>query len=245
MIRLAVLGFAAATVLGCTDNPSMVIARNVRPSADCVIDPGNAESLFRGLLDVTSPLPDGSLNLGYVFTPVISNPVLATMSSTMNPTNPSARIIFLQGARVELLAGPAQRSQQIIATLSAANLTNRTVRFGGSIPPAGEVGVGFEVIDLEQVDLIGQLVADELVTIVVRVTVFGTRDDADIESLPFEYPITLCRGCLIQDLGSCSTIDPMAEIAQGGTCGLLQDERLSCCTTASGQSQCPAVAPMN
>jgi hypothetical protein len=244
MSRLVMLGFWAATLLGCTDNPSILILRNVRPGADCVVDPGNEEAQFRGILDVTSPLPDGTLNLGYVLTPAVSNPVLANMVSPTNPTNPTARTFFIRGAHVEVLAGTGTLSSQVVAALSAAGLSNRTVRIGGSIAPGGDAGLAFEVIDLEQVQVINQVLGGtELVTVVVRVKIFGERDDDDMESLPFEYPITVCRGCLIVDAGMCSAIDPMASLPAGGICNLLQDENLACCTLASGMAQCPAKPP--
>ena len=72
MTRLVVLGICASALAGCTENISILILRNVKPEGDCLVDPSNTVAQSRGLLDVTSPLPDGTLNLGYVFTPVIS-----------------------------------------------------------------------------------------------------------------------------------------------------------------------------
>jgi hypothetical protein len=130
-----------------------------------------------------------------------------------------------------------------VATLAAAGLDKREVRVGGSIPPGETAAVAFEAIDFEQVDTMSQLLGDELVTVVAKVQVFGKRDDSDIESLPFEYPITVCRGCLLMDAGPCAMLDPMASLPTGGNCNPLQDQNLACCTLASGTAKCPATMP--
>jgi hypothetical protein len=245
MIRLAVLGSLAAVVIGCTENPSIVILRNVEPTGDCEVSPSATIAVSRGFLDVTNPLPDGSINFGYVMTPVISNPVLSTTSTASNPNNPSARIFFLQGVNVELVSASGGRSAEVIAQLAAVGLDERSLPLGSSIPPGGQAGLGFEIIDFEQVVALNQIIdSSEVVTVIARVTVFGTRDDSDIESLPFEYPVLLCRGCLILDAGECALIPTGTELPQGGICNLVQDASLSCCTDANGLDVCPAKAPM-
>jgi hypothetical protein len=243
MIRLAVLGSIAAQLIGCTDNPSIVILRNVEPGADCTIDPSNTILQGSGLLDVTNPLPNGAPNLGYLFTPAISNPALGSASTSSSPSNPSARIFFLQGANVEIIKGPGDRSTAAVAALENAGLASRTIRIGSSIEPGGLIGLGFRIIDFEQVATLNQVIGPDPVTVVARVTVFGERDDTDVESLPFEYPVTLCLGCLIFDAGPCSGITMGADLPQGGVCNLVQDEVLSCCSTDFGTTQCPAKAP--
>jgi hypothetical protein len=240
MIRQTVLGTLCALALGCTDNYSVLILRNVQPGENCLVSPETEIGLTRGVLDVTNPLPDGTLNQGYVLTPVVSNSTIAPVLDQGNPGNPAGHLFYVRGAETEIRPGTSRRSQEIVDRLASNGLQTRTSLLSTSIPPSGQAGLQFEVIDFEQLEIIRQAIGGDLVQVVARVVIFGVIDGSRIETLPFEYPITLCHGCLLVDKGQCTAIAEGEPLPAGGACNPLQDENLSCCQTPQGSVICPA-----
>lgn len=244
MTRLAVITslLAVALVGGCTDNYSVIILRNIDPSDTCEVSPSTTVSRGSGFLDVTPELPDGTFNTGYILTPEIRNPTGAPVVSATRPGNPNAHIFYLRGVDVQVLAGPDPNSESAVRALQAAGLANRTILIGGSIEPNGTLGLGFPIIDAAMVQALqGAVIIPAQV--VVRVVAFGKIDGTDIESPPFDYPVTLCEGCLLADLGRCDQLSRDVEVPSGGECSPLADGALGCCTTDTG-AVCPAVSTM-
>jgi hypothetical protein len=240
MSRLAVVTTLLALV-GCTDNYSVIILRVIDPTDVCLISPSETLSLGDGFLDVTAELPDGTLNPGYLFTPEIRNLTLAPTVSGTRPGNPNAHIFFMRGAEVQVLAGPDPASEAAVLALQAANLASRTILTSGTIEPNGTLGTGFLVFDNDMLRAMqGAIPAGTQTQVVVRVVAFGQIDDAEIETPPFDYPVTLCEGCLLFDFGFCEDLPGDISIPTGGECTPLGDGALACCTTASGIVLCPA-----
>jgi hypothetical protein len=236
MIRLSTLPLLLALAACTTENYSVVILRNVKPNAECVVagDP-NAVGLSFGNLDVTTPLPDNVINPGYLFTPVIQNSTAATPETSM-VGNPNSHLFFMRGAEVELVAGPTSDSQVLIDYLAGLGLTKRTQRFSTSIPPNGASGIAFIIIDDEQTAAINDVLAGGFTQIVARVTVFGVIDDSNLSTPVFEYPVTLCQGCLVKNFASCDIVpDELREI---DVCNGVQEKGYICCNTGT-QIVCP------
>jgi hypothetical protein len=242
MSRLAAVPLVLALV-ACSDNYSVTIVRNIAPSPMCVIDPGNDQSKARGFLDITNPLPNGFLNPGYTFTPEISNVTSAPTVTPTRPGNPNSHYFFLRGVEVTIVVSPDPASQSVVTALQAQSLAKRIVPLGISIAPNASQGLGFEVFDSLQINAVSGVVTGQPVQIVASMVAFGDIDGNDIESPPFRFPITLCQGCLIADLGTCSSIPKGTTINNGGTCNVVQDANLDCCETDAGNVICPAVAP--
>src|SRR5262249_49962991 len=152
--------------------------------------------------------------------------------------------LFLQGADVELRSDGSAMSNGLVNALNGRHLDTRTQHFSGSITAGSTVGVGYPLIDSEQTQAISDVIDEGVdVTVIAHTRVFGTLDGGDATSDPFDYPITLCRGCLVEDLGPCSSVTKDTTIHTGGKCNLLQDALLDCCDLASGGVQCPAHKP--
>ena len=232
------LAFALFTA-ACTaqDNITFAIIKNQVPEEGCII-PTSDDGLYisTGRLDV-SELPGGIANPGYVFTPLVRNGASSVAG------NPNENVIFLGGADVELLAGTTQASLQLLEQLASAGMDKRTQLVSGSVSPGGTAAMGFFAIDADQTAAIaGFLAPGEQVQVVARISIFGRIDGSEIVSSNFDYPITVCNGCLLQDLGSCATFPPTQPIGEGGACSPLQDSVLSCCTSSTGGGViCPAV----
>lgn len=234
---LLAIGLLGATLVGCVEGTSVVILRNQKPAAGCVVSADKTvEALPFGSLDV-GPLPDGKQNPGYLFTPLIQNGTVASAEDTLQ------NLLLLEGADVVLKPAPTAASIAVVQELEATGQARRTQLFSGSVEPGGKLGAAFPIIDADQVLTLRDLVGEQaVVQVVASVKVFGVIDGGDVVSPAFNYPVALCNGCLIHDWGSCDAIASDALVEPGGTCSPLQDEVLSCCTRG-GATICPAVAP--
>jgi hypothetical protein len=241
MNRVVVMAILCAAA-GCTADTSygFFILRNQVITEDCVIPSGTGQD-YRGFgrLDVTDPIPGTDLaNIGYVFAPAVVNG--ASVVSGM----PNQHTLFLRGADVELRSDGSAMSTGLISALAGRNLASRTQHFSGAIMAGQTVGVGYPLIDGEQTQAIADVIDSGVdVTVIAHTKVFGTIDGGDATSDPFDFPITVCLGCLVENLGPCASITMTQTIHTGGKCNLLQDALLDCCTLGSGAVQCPAQKP--
>jgi hypothetical protein len=220
----------------CADSGNPIfIFQNQIMTAGCVV-PSAESSAFNpaGELDVTNPLPGGTeANPGYIFAGLIENQTKASM------TDGTLHTMYVQGADVELQAASTTASQSLITALAAANATKRTQRFSGAIKAGGLAGIPFPIIGSDQVDTIGaNLGANQDVQVIAHITVFGTMDGGDVVTPPYDFPITVCKGCLWKDLGSCTALTA-ASMKTGGPCNEIADGNLECCDGTTGLV-CPA-----
>ena len=175
-------------------------------------------------------------NRGYVFTPLLVN-ALATGTTT------TQHLMFIAGADIEILSTGAARSTELVNTLAALDQDRRTALISGSIKPGGSQGAAFNVIDSQQTQTINTFLSPgEEVDVVTRVSVKATVDGSDITGKPFDYPLHLCRGCLLVDLGPCAGLAVGFVGFSGGVCNLLQDGTLECCDNFA---VCPARGPVD
>jgi len=227
---------ALAIVLGgaCSaDNPSLYIQQNQVPEAGCRVPGTVVDALGQGFLDV-SPLPGGFTNPGYIFTPLLVNGLTAGTTSTQ-------RVMFLAGADVELRSTGSARSTELVNTLAALDQVQRNEPFSGSIKPGGSQGAAFNVIDSEQAQTMFTFLSPgESVNLIAHVSIKATVDGSDITGLPFDYPIFVCRGCQLVDLGPCAGLEMGFEGSSGGVCNPLQDGTVECCDNFA---VCPARGP--
>jgi hypothetical protein len=239
MNRLGVV-FVILTA-GCTDTTeSVFILRNQIIAADCTAPGGGGGVTGRtaGTLDVTNPLPGSQLaNPGYIFAPAVVNGTSSVAG------NPNLHTVFLQGANVELKSNGSQQSAAVIAALTGRGLVKRTQRFSATIQAGGTAGVPYPLIDADQTDALGDVLdGGQVAQVIAHTTVFGTIDGSSITSDPFDYPIEVCKGCRVIELGACADLTMGTMIHTGGNCNILQDGLLDCCTK-NGAEVCPAVIP--
>ncbi len=216
----------------CTDGGSvLVILQNQVPDGNCTIS-GSPGNLFRsrGVMDVNS-------RGGYLFTPVVQNVAIGDRS------DPSEHLVTIQGGDIEVVFPEGFTGTEGIPD------TKFTTLFSGAISPDGSTtAFGFEVLTgnfLEGVKATGNLAADgsNFVTLVAKVSVYGEMDGGTVQSEEFNYPIDVCDGCLITDLGDCSAL-PAGFVGESFAClGHIQDAFHTCCTIG-GNLLCPAVGPI-
>jgi hypothetical protein len=217
---------------GCAADPELFLMKNVVPGTNCVATT-MGDTLSHGELDVSG-------GQGYVFTPVLRS------SAVSNGTDRNSGIILINGANVELIAANSVESQTLISTLAGQGNAKRSVSFSAAIEPAGDSGASYELIDSTQAKAIAAAIGQNTVQVIARTSGLGTLNDYSIESNKFDYPISLCSGCLLQDLGDCATLPMGTHATSGGVCNPLQDPAtgdgiLQCCDDATtGQLKCPA-----
>jgi hypothetical protein len=232
---LALLTIGVSGLGGCSaDYPSLYIQQNQVPDTGCVVSTSASTFTSAGILDVSTE-PGGGVNLGYVFTPLIINAIAA------NSQQPTLHLAFLTSADIEILPGGSARSQELVAALAAAGLAKRIERISGTIKPAGTVAMSFYLTDAEMTSALRLLVTtNEVVQTVARVTVSAVVDGRTVTSYPFDYPLSFCLGCLLQDVGACAALPQTFVASTGGVCNPLQDTVLQCCDNFA---VCPAMAP--
>jgi hypothetical protein len=86
----------------------------------------------------------------------------------------------------------------------------------------------------------------QFVDAVAKIRLVGERGGSEIETHSIHFPITLCNGCLIENIGSCATATFPETVYLGHSCNKSQDKPLHCCrdTSVTGDAQayrCPAV----
>jgi hypothetical protein len=222
----------AALLIGCVHNntQTLVIMQDNVPDTSggvCLI-PGTISSTFResGLLDrsffLSGDIPSSAV--GYEMYPVVKNNLSSSVSGTGVGIDPLAFNIQLSRADVELSDGASGEplvtpfSVPLFKVVASGESTGLVV---GVIPAA-------LVPDLHD----GQIVLAHL-------TVVGSRDGSEIRSNTVEFPITVCDGCLVNDVGPCTAFTGTASV---NVCNIAQDEMAVCCEHSTLGLICPAVA---
>jgi hypothetical protein len=250
MNRLGVSLFALVAVAvgaSCTDtNSTIYILRNQVLTNGCDIPAGTGTDFISfGELDVTDPIPGTNLlNPGYILAAAVQN------GTTADITLPNAHIFFAEGADVELRGNGSDASSSTLTALAVRGLDKRTQYFSGSIAPGGTGGFGIFIIDADQTAALGDVLGSQPVQLIARTKVFGTIDGSDVTADPFDYPVTVCKGCLVNVIGPCSalTAGSTTTFSEGGMCNKIQDASLDCCTldasdTSGDGLECPPIPP--
>jgi hypothetical protein len=210
----------------CTKNDETVFPLSALALKDtggfCTTDtPGPAATFTSmGILDV-GHIP----GTPYLFAPDLGN---GTAASTEMP---DAHIAYVQGVDTEIIPVNDPASQALVNALDAAGYKLRTQHFSVAIPPAGFSGPIFTLIDGDQSIAILAALRNAInpVQIIVRMQPYGVIDDGPFSGVPFTFPITVCNGCLFEDLGDCTQYPMDFTGSPGGACNALQDAVLQCC----------------
>jgi hypothetical protein len=209
------VGLAAVAALagGCIADAgeTMVIIQNQVPAEGCVVS-SSVSDTYR---------PFGSLDAsgghGYLFTPVVQS-----RAETRAGDDPTRRLIAVQGATVRL---EAQVGTTTFDFQDAP--TEFSIPTSGSVPPGGTLGMGFDILLASHAAEIDRRLGDsDEMLILAEVVVFGKLAGSNVESDPFTYPLSACRGCLTSLIDSCLLLP--------GACRPFQDAGLDCSQEPSG-----------
>ena len=219
------VALAACVASDNSDSPMVVLQNTAIPA-------GQLTCSFATVGLGTAFLPFGTISTlstnPYLLAPLIQSRITATTGQELQKT------ILLEGADVTLtVASPAG------ITLSGADAAFQSL-FSGSLSPNN--CVTNEVMQLIPPSAIATIAAAAGNTpfhaqVVANIKVFGTLAGDRVESLPFQYPVTVCNDCIINNIGACPVT---GTIRLGDPCNVFQDSPVDCCMEASGTLTCPA-----
>jgi hypothetical protein len=231
MLRLLRLAWFVPLFAGCTTDAgaSMYIVHNQVPEAGCVINADvGGDFRGRGMVDALG-------GVGYVFTPVAQSLIEAPSRDDID------RVIFVRGADVTLSFQDGLYSEGEVDGFREAGLANFRQPFSGSIMPGASTSFAFEILPGAMLaELEGKLGPDGATTVTAEVEIFGDVEGGEARGEPFFYPIEVCVGCLITNLGNCAELASDIEPAPGGECNVFQDAPVDCCVEGEDLI-CPAI----
>lgn len=183
--------------------------------------------------DLSQPFqPSGTISIyspsGYLVTPLIESRI------TADPTNPDQmvqRTIQLEGAHVHL-SFPA--GSQTVTTTAPMDFD---ALFSANLPPEGSANVAFELVPEQLIKDASNLAGTISVEVVASVTVYGSLSGNRIDASPWQYPVTICNDCIVQDIGTCGSV---TATNKGNPCNPFQDGLYDCCDM-NGALYCPAM----
>jgi hypothetical protein len=179
-----------------------------------------------------------------VFTPLIESRITAIEGG-----DEAQRSIAITGANVSLEVKAATIENNGTFTSTTVSLTKEQSQFSqlfsAPLPPSGSVNVLFELIPRQTLVAIGMAAGTNILEaeILATVRVFGRFNDDDIESAPFQFPVTVCTDCVVSNVGPCTEFTGTPRNS-GNACNAFQDGVIDCCESVlnPGQLRCPAVA---
>lgn len=175
--------------------------------------------ISQGQITALSPQP-------YLLTPLIESRISALMGQ-----DPSTRTIELQGADVTLKVASGTATLPETAFQSV---------FSGFVTPGGTTNVTMPLVPVDDLMAINSALgtASGSVVLIASVTVKGLLGGDVIKSLPFQYGVTVCTNCVVNNLGPCSMVTGTVRL--GNPCNVFQDGIVDCCMNTSGVLVCPA-----
>lgn len=229
LLIAAALGALAVGCVGHDADAGMRILFNAAPGERCAVDGATDTFVSNGTIDSVS-------RFGYVFTPIVINDLVTVEGELLAP-----KTIFIEGANVDIAFYDAD-------TFSSSDFDGSLLSFSvpssGSIEPnGGRAAFAFEIVPPDLLTAMSPALLatpSRVTTLDVRVQMFGTRGGGSITSQQFRYPVQVCAGCLVADLGACAALAPGYMGATGGTCNPAQDGFLECCDDFA---VCPAMGP--
>ena len=193
------------------------IVHNLAPPSDCSYKPGGP-FISGGLIDRQSPEP-------YLFTPELESRIVLSEGTSV-----AQKTITLRGARIE-----------VVNAQTGATIDKFTSLFAASLSPMGKVAVAFPIVRTESLGAVGAT-GTTRVQLVAKITAYGVLGGAgdEIDSVPFQYPVTVCDGCVVQNLGVCPLAPGTVVVEPKNACTTYQDNFVQCCSS-NGVLVCPAV----
>jgi hypothetical protein len=243
MLRLSSIT-CALVLVGCADqgDEGMTVLNNTATGDTCTLT-GDVAQPFKSHGEIFAFSP-----VGYELTPLIQSRVTSSIGdgSGSGTSDPAQRTIFLRGADISLTleAVTIKTNGQYSVTNPQTNIAQFSVLFAGSLPPAGSVNVGFEVISpavmttIVQSSGVNLATSDMTAEVLADVTIRGDLGGDTVKSNSFQYPISVCTDCVVSNLGPC----PQSATNTGNACNIFQDGVVDCCTDTNNSLVCPATS---
>jgi hypothetical protein len=218
---------------GCVDNDAdapMRIIANLAPSESCLVDPSTGAFQDDGVIDTQAAG-------GYLFTPGVVNELTTIEGEALGP-----KTIYIERADVDITF--YDTTAFMASAFNEADLHFSTPTSGSIDPNGGQTGFSFEIVPLRLIRALEPVILStdsDRTTLDVRIQMFGVRGGNEVHSQVFRYPVQVCVGCTVADLGACELLPNDFNGSTGGVCQTFQDGLLQCCDNFT---VCPAQAPM-
>jgi hypothetical protein len=234
--RVGLVAAAAAALGGCAadgGDAGITVMRSVAPSSTCTFSASDAElTVGRGALDV-------ALRTSYLVGIQMTSRITALDGQDVQ------RAVFVSGAKVDITFPDSTLfTTDELTELKASGLTHFKTLFSTVVKPNGGItDAAFELIPFELGDRLRskpaftQVVALGTFRIIGRLGVTGS----ELESDPFQFPVTLTNGGLANSLGACSNLPTTFMPRFSNACNPAQDGIVDCCTAPDNTLVCPAV----
>ena len=221
MHRLALIVVLTSACAADNGDEGFLIVHNLSPDENCALS-SSAGFLGRGVIDKQSPN-------AYILTPEIVSRI-----APLEGGDEFQRTVALHGANVEVTNAQTGTSVGKFKTL-----------FSASLSPMGTTTAVFDIVTPEMVAASGAT-GTTRVQLLAKVTLFGSLGGGDeIDGVPFQYPVTVCDGCVVQNLGACPLpFGTEVPASSPNGCNKFQDGVVQCCMSANGPICPPTVAPM-
>lgn len=191
--RFGSLMLALAGLTSCAPgNPGLVVLNVVSPNGQCLYDVGNPFQ-SAGVLDVTGP--DQNVLTGYVAAFRVGNQLInLAQPGTSGPpmADPNSMTVTTMEVELQDIAG---------SPLDLGGLPNPfSIPASGAALPSSDgtaVSEGLTVAEIVPLIYVDALRGSAGSRILAQVQAVGrTQGDAEVVSMPFVFPITLCADCL-------------------------------------------------
>lgn len=227
------MGLTVFGCLGCQENESMVVVRGVMKleagTCEATADE-SATLLMNGVVDTV-------FNSPYRVSLLVGNQLASKGQKSRARTETSN--VILEGAEVEVkkddgdLIGEAFTSPGI-----------------GYIPVGSGEGTGYGVMNIVAIplDRFGILRKIGSGYVIAEVKVFGkTLGGQEVESGVYKFPITFCKGCLIQFPSNLMTENgcEASQEEENVPCMLGQDDPIKCSICAAAYDECKTPENIN
>jgi hypothetical protein len=213
-----------------------IILNNTAPPAGMCLLTGALGQPFISHGEISTLSPSG-----YLFTPLIQSKL-----ATVNMSDTTKTILF-NGANIELTveAMTIQHADGTFTKPTPPTLEGTDGKFqalfSGSLTPGGTANVSFEIIPVSTIAAIVQAAAiapTDKMSAEVKAIIkpFGTAGGDRIDGTQFQYPVTVCNDCIVDDHGACPLT---GTVRLGNACQPFQDEPVDCCRDSSNNLICP------
>jgi len=244
MLRSLAIFVPSLALLGCAatadSDGAMIVLQNTGLSTgatDCTFTGMMGQpTISHGQINTASPSP-------YLLEPLIESRVTAVMGQELQKT------ILIEGADVHLtvptvtVTNASNQTSTPTITLATNDQAFKSLFSGSIMPNGGITNVGVSLIPTTVITTIlqqsGATASDRLhAEVVAEVNVYGSLGGDTVKALPFQYAVTVCNDCVVNNVGMCPAT---GTVRMGNACNYYQDLPVDCCTEpTSGALTCPA-----
>lgn len=213
------------------------------PQPGCVIPVDPSVYQGEGTLDVA--VAQASFSSAYFFFPLIENNLPASATGAIDPNE-----IQLSGFQVDITPIPGAKLpdpiQKVLDDTNASNpqLLHYQVPWSGGVASGGghlSAAVAAFPVELAQdMAAAGGLGSDPSNVVHLNISAVGTTNSGQhMTSDPFHFPLHICSGCLVANIGDIPACPFSAPpLFTGNDCNPAQDGFVDCCTQ-NGSLVCP------